>query len=44
MSLLVAKIQHTINDASLLNSNPITEVDEKTRAIIEAAIKMHTKR
>ena len=44
MSLLVAKIQHTINDASLLNSNPIIEVDEKTRAIIEAAIKMHTKR
>ena len=44
MSLLVAKIQHTINDASLLDSNPITEVDEKTRAIIEAAIKMHTKR
>ena len=42
MSLLVAKIQHTINDSALLNSNPITEVDEKTRAIIEAAIKMHT--
>ena len=44
MSLLVAKIQHTINDAVLLNSNSITELDEKTRAIIEAAIKMHTKR
>ena len=44
MSLLVAKIQHTISDASLLDSNPITEVDEKTRAIIEAAIKMHKKR
>jgi len=44
MSLLVAKIQPTSNDASTLDSDPIIEIDEKTRAIIEAAIKMHTQR
>ena len=44
MSLVVAKIKPVISDASALNSNPITEIDEKTRAIIEAAIKMHTQR
>ena len=44
MSLLVAKIQPTSNDASALDSDPIIEIDEKTRAIIEAAIKMHTQR
>jgi hypothetical protein len=27
-----------------LDSDPIIEIDEKTRAIIEAAIKMHTQR
>ncbi len=44
MSLLVAKIQPATNDASALDSDPIIEIDEKTRAIIEAAIKMHTQR
>ena len=44
MSLLVAKIQPTTNDTSALDSDPIIEIDEKTRAIIEAAIKMHTQR
>ncbi|WP_416695953.1 OadG family protein [Candidatus Pseudothioglobus sp. Uisw_050_01] len=44
MSLLVAKIQPTSNNTSALDSDPITEIDEKTRAIIEAAIKMHTQR
>ena len=44
MSLLVAKIQPISNNTSALDSDPITEIDEKTRAIIEAAIKMHTQR
>ena len=44
MSLLVEKIQPATNDASTLHSDPIIEIDEKTRAIIEAAIKMHTQR
>ena len=44
MSLLVAKIQPTTNHASALDSDSIIEIDEKTRAIIEAAIKMHTQR
>ena len=44
MSLLVAKIQPTTNDTSALESDPIIEIDEKTKAIIEAAIKMHTQR
>ena len=44
MSLLVAKIYPETNDASALFSDPIIEIDEKTKAIIEAAIKMHTQR
>jgi len=44
MSLLVAKIQTATNDPSALDSDPIIEIDEKTKAIIEAAIKMHTQR
>ena len=44
MSLLVAKIQPTTNHAPTPDSDPIIEIDEKTRAIIEAAIKMHTQR
>ena len=44
MSLVIAKIQPTINNASALDSDSIIEIDEKTRAIIEAAIKMHTQR
>ena len=44
MSLLVAKFQPAPINASPLDSDPIIEIDEKTRAIIEAAIKMHTQR
>jgi len=44
MSLLVAKIQPATNDSSALDSDPTIEIDEKTKAIIEAAIKMHTQR
>ena len=43
MSLIVDKIQPTIN-VPPLNSDPSSEIDEKTRAIVEAAIKMHTQR
>ena len=43
MSLIVDKIQPTINIPPL-NSDPSNEIDDKTRAIIEAAIKMHTQR
>jgi oxaloacetate decarboxylase gamma subunit len=43
MSLIVDKIQPTVN-VPPLNSDPSNEIDDKTRAIIEAAIKMHTKR
>jgi len=43
MSLIVDKIQPTIN-VPPLNSDPLNEIDDKTRAIIEAAIKMHTQR
>ena len=44
MSLLVMKIQPAISDAPSTNSDPSAEIDEKTRAIIEAAIKMHLQR
>ena len=43
MSLIVDKIQPRIN-VPPLNSDPLNEIDDKTRAIIEAAIKMHTQR
>ena len=43
MSLIVDKIQPTIN-VPPLNSDSSNEIDDKTRAIIEAAIKMHTQR
>jgi oxaloacetate decarboxylase gamma subunit len=43
MSLIVDKIQPTVN-VPPLSSDPSNEIDDKTRAIIEAAIKMHTKR
>ena len=43
MSLIVYKIQPTVN-VPPLNSDPLNEIDDKTRAIIEAAIKMHTQR
>ena len=43
MSLIVDKIQPRIN-VPPLNSDPLNQIDDKTRAIIEAAIKMHTQR
>ena len=43
MSLIVDKIQPTVN-VPPLNSDSSNEIDDKTRAIIEAAIKMHTQR
>ena len=43
MSLIVDKIQPTIN-VPPLKSDPLNEIDDKTRAIIEAAIKKHTQR
>ena len=43
MSLIVDKIQPTVI-VPPLNSDPSNEIDDKTRAIIEAAIKMHTQR
>ena len=43
MSLIVDKIQPTVN-VPPLNSDPSNGIDDKTRAIIEAAIKMHTQR
>ena len=43
MSLIVDKIQPRIN-VPPLNSDSSNEIDDKTRAIIEAAIKMHTQR
>jgi oxaloacetate decarboxylase gamma subunit len=44
MSKVVTKIQPVINVASSMNADSSIEIDEKTRAIIEAAIKMHTQR
>jgi len=44
MSLLVRKIQPAISVAPSAISNSSVEIDEKTRAIIEAAIKMHLQR
>ena len=44
MSKVVTKIQPAINVASSMNADSSIEIDEKTRAIIEAAIKMHTQR
>ena len=44
MSLISAKIQPITNDASALDSDSIIEINEKTRAIVEEAIKMHLQR
>ena len=44
MSLLVMKIQPAISDAPSTISDPSAEIDEKTREIVEAAIKMHLQR
>ncbi len=44
MSKFVTKIQPSINVSASMSSEPSIEIDEKTRAIIEAAIKMHIQR
>ena len=44
MSKLLAKIQPVINVSPSMSSESSIEIDEKTRAIIEAAIKMHIQR
>ena len=44
MSKFGTKIQPAINVTSSMNTDSSIEIDEKTRAIIEAAIKMHTQR
>ena len=44
MSVLISKIQPEINLAPSMNTESTVVIDEKTRAIIEAAIKMHVKR
>jgi len=44
MSKFVTKIQPSINVSTSIDSESSMEIDEKTRAIIEAAIKMHIQR
>ena len=44
MSKFVTKIQPSINVSASIGSESSMEIDEKTRAIIEAAIKMHIQR
>ena len=44
MSKFVTKIQPSINVSASMSSESSMEIDEKTRAIIEAAIKMHIQR
>ena len=44
MSKLLAKIQPVINVSPSMSSESSIEIDEKTRAIIEAAIKIHIQR
>ena len=44
MSKFITKIQPSINVSASMSSEPSMEIDEKTRAIIEAAIKMHIQR
>ena len=44
MSRFVTKIHPSITVSPSMSSESIIEIDEKTRAIIEAAIKMHTQR
>ena len=44
MSKFVTKIQPSMNVSASIDSESPMEIDEKTRAIIEAAIKMHIKR
>jgi oxaloacetate decarboxylase gamma subunit len=44
MSKFITKIQPSINVSASMSSESSMEIDEKTRAIIEAAIKMHIQR
>ena len=44
MSKLVTKIQPSIIVSPSMSSESSMEIDEKTKAIIEAAIKMHIQR
>lgn len=44
MSKFVTKIQPSMNVSASMSSESSMEIDEKTRAIIEAAIKMHIQR
>ena len=44
MSKFVTKIQPSMNVSASIDSESPMEIDEKTRAIIEAAIKMHIQR
>lgn len=44
MSVFILKIQPAINLAPSMRTESTVVIDEKTRAIIEAAIKMHIKR
>ena len=44
MSKFITKIQPSINVSTSIDSESSMEIDEKTRAIIEAAIKMHIQR
>ena len=44
MSKFVTKIQPSINVSASMSYESSMEIDEKTRSIIEAAIKMHIQR
>ena len=44
MSIIVGKIQPVGGVLPNLHPDPLNEIDEKTRIIIEEAIKMHIKR
>ena len=44
MSFIIDKIQPVYNRFSVIDQAPVTEIDTKIKAIIEAAINMHLKR
>ena len=44
MSLIVIKFQPAVDGSYDSDSDPLVDIDDKTRAIIEAAIKMHTQK
>ena len=44
MSKFITKIQPSMNVSASIDSESPMEIDEKTRAIIEAAIKLHIQR